>query len=307
MATAPYLDQIEQNINSLLAEGRFDKAYSQVNDYLDKYPKAKNLKKLKKKIEEDVEDRNKEVVKGKMMKIDELWKQEKYVEILRELKRMIELDPENDKLKDLFQKTQDKYRDQLETQTKGFEKDQGKKLDQLLEQDTDKFLEELYFIEEKNPQNPKVAAMVKKYREKYISKVLSEKKDFIYSNKFEEIMAFISKLKKIDPENKDLNKVEKHIRQKMRKSHIEKKSEYLYKGNEYLDTLLKMKKYDKAAQVAKELLEFGGKNEKLEKILKGAEKKDEKQNRNEVIDKINKDKESLKEEYKKNKKRFVKV
>ena len=102
MSNQAYFEQLEQNINGLIANEKYREAYNLCKEILSKFPDEKKFLKIKIKIEEAAADKNNRIIEAKLEAMDPLWDQKKYVDILRGLKDLINLAPNNDKLKKLF-------------------------------------------------------------------------------------------------------------------------------------------------------------------------------------------------------------
>jgi len=307
MSNAPFLEQLEQNLNGLIAEKKFKSAYEKCINILKENPEDKRFIKLKKRIEEEVEDSNKKIIKEKLEEIAPLWKDNKYVEILKELQELLKLSPKNTKLLDLYKKAQTAYIKEVKLLQDKFDKEQNKKLGKLLESDESKLLDELFYLEKNNPGNSHILELTKKFRTKLIENKIKEKSDLIYSDKYDSIQNFINQLRKIDKQSEIVDKLEHSTKKRELGTQFEEKTEFVYKGEQHLNNLMRLKKYDKAIKVAEELLSVDQNNKKVSKTLKKAEQKFFAQTKNETIESINKEKDKLKSEYEKDKKSFTKI
>lgn len=303
----PYLEQLQRNIQNLLADKKYKEAYQLSQNALTKYPQEKQLYKLQRMVEDAVHDENKETVKNGLKELKQFWNEDNYTEILKRLRRLLELDPNNEKIKRQYLKAETKYKEKINKLQGKFEKEESTKLDQLLEENQEKLIDELFALEKKNPGNRNILAFTKKYRNKLIQQKIEGKQELIYSTKYDAIANFITELKKIDPHNPEVLSLEKTVYERKLGHQLEEKSEFVYKGTTHLETLMKLKKFDSAIKVATEILEIDQANIEALKILEKAKKEFYKQTRNQTITKIEENKDQLRQEYQNNKSDFIKV
>lgn len=307
MPDSAYLKQIEQKIHSLLSEKRLKESYNLCKSVLEQNPGNRVFEKLKKRIEEAIVHENEKLIERKLKEVKKLWKEEKYADILTILKELLRIDPENRKLKKEYDKVQKAYLKKTEELKSQFKERQSERLNKILDDFPDRLPNELITLEMNNPGNKTVQDLAKQFREKLISKKLNEKKELLKSDKYDVIQNFLEDLKKIEKENPMIKKMEKEVDRRKRDTMLEEKGEFVYGGSKHLDTLMKLKKYDKALQVAKEILAVDPNNKAANKILKKAERKLYSQTKNMSVDKILSEKENLKKEYQDNKENFIKI
>lgn len=305
--SSAYIDQVEQNINTLLANKKFKEAYDLANELVDKFSHEGKTFKIKEKVEEAVRNENERIVKKEIKEMKEMWKEKNYTEIIKRLKKLIAISPDNSKLQKLEQKAQLEYRDEIKRLQIEFKKNQNVKFYKLLEEDETRLVEELFNLEKNNQGNKETLEITKNFRDKLIDKKIKENKKLLESEKFEDINNFIGQLKRIDKNNDKIGKLEKKINIKTYGSQKEESKEHTYRSVEQVIVLMKLKKYDKVIQGAEELIESNKQNKEIEKILKKAKKKFFKQTKNITIESIKTQLPKLKEEYKKNKDQFIKI
>lgn len=303
----PYLEQLEQKINRLIAEGDLEKAYVLCKDFLEKFPDLTTLVKLKAKIEDKIVIRNKKIIENKIDELNPLWKEEKYVEIIQALKEIAKLAPENKKIIKLLQKAQKAYQEKIENLKTEFNKAQRKRLDELLNTNEEELMDALFTLEKNNPGNQEVLALTNNYRDSLIANKIKTKKNLIYSDKYTDLENFLTQLKRIDNKNPRIPEIETFIKQRHHRTQIDEKQEFVYTGKQQLETLMKIKKYDKAIHVAEEILEADKEDKEVKKILKEAKRKFFKETKKLTTNEILKTQASQKEEYLKNKSQFIKI
>jgi len=307
MANFAYYDQLEQKINTLLADKKFKEAFSLCKECIVQFPNESRFTKIKLKIEKIVAEENAKIIEDKLEEIKPLWKQEKYVDILKILRNLINASPDNSKLKKLYSEAEEAYRKQFEKLNEEFTKQQHERLDQVLKNNPGQLLEDLYIIEKENPGNQSIKKLVTEYQDKLIAKKIEDKSELINSNKFDVIENFLDELRKIDKFNKRISHLEESIKSRKLEGEITQAKEFIYGGEKYLDTLMKLKKYDKAIKAAEEILKIDPKDEEARKILDTAQIKYRNQLKYLAAESIAKNLPTLKEEYLKDKTKFIKI
>jgi len=290
VSDSPYFDQLEQNIQSLLSEKKIKQAYEMCMKVLDKMPGEPRFSKLKKRIEDSVEEENNKIIEKTISDLKPLWSEKKYAEILKKLEPLLQVSKNNGKLNDLIIEAQEKYKEQIEELKKEFEKNQRTRLTKIFEESPERMIDELYFLETNNSSDEVTKKLVTEFRDKLIEKKIKDKKDLLDSDKFDVIYNFIEELKKIDDKNLRIKEVDEKTRRRQNETQMENKGEFVYKGENYLSTLMKINKYAEAIRVAEEILQTDPNNGEVKGILEEAKSKFYDQSRDETISIMEKDK-----------------
>lgn len=307
MPDSPYFDQLEQNIQSLLSEKKFKQAYEMCVKVLDKIPGEPRFLKIKTKIESAVEEENGKIIEKTIEDIKPLLSEKKYEVALKKLEPLLQVSKNNNRLNNLIVETQQKYQEQIEELKRDFEKNQRARLTKILEQSPERMIDELYFLETNNSGDEVTKKLVTEFRDKLIERKIKDKKELVDSDKFDIIYNFIQELKKIDDKNPRIKELDDVTKRRQNETQMENKGEFVYKGENYLSTLMKINKYSEAIQVAEEILKTDPNNGEVKGILEEAKSKFFEQSRDEVADIIAKDKTSEKAEYDKNKENFTAI
>jgi len=302
-----FLQQAEKNVNILLIDKKYQEAYILCNKIIAKYPNYKVFEKLKKKIEENVERANKEVVEKTLEEMEILWREEKYADILLKLKHLTKLDPDSWKLQRLYKKAQQYYLEQIEESKRKFKKEKAEQLNKLLQDNPDQLLRELTVLEQANTKDGEIAQFLGGFRTELIKKKIAEKSDLLNSDKYDAIANLILSLKKIDSTSPEIEKLQNRIQAKKAEAQLESKKEFIYKEKEYIKTLIQLTKYDKAVQAIEELLKYIQLDDEMKVLLKEAQKKLYSQSKEQTIDSIKQSFPALKQNYSSNKDNFVKL
>lgn len=307
MANFAYFDQLELKINSLLNDRKFKEAFSLCRETILQYPNETRFVKIKERIEKAVEEENENIIKNKLEEIKPLWKEEKYLEILKTLKNLLAASPNNSKLKNLYLDAEKLYRKQYESLNEKFNKDQRIRLDSILKENPSQLAEALYILTKENSGNTIVKNLVSEYEEKLIAKKIEDKKELVNSNKFDVIESFLDDLRKINKFSKKIQEIESQIKSRKLEGEIVQTKEFVYGGEKYLDTLVKLKKFDKAMKAAEEILKVDPENKEAKEVLEDSAEKYKDQVKDLAVDSINKNLQGLKTEYDKDKTKFIKI
>ena len=307
MANFAYFDQLELKINSLLNDRKFKEAFSLCRETILQYPNETRFVKIKERIEKAVEEENENIIKNKLEEIKPLWKEEKYLEILKTLKNLLAASPNNSKLKNLYLDAEKLYRKQYENLNEKFNKDQRIRLDSILKENPSQLAEALYILTKENSGNTIVKNLVSEYEEKLITKKIEDKRELINSNKFDVIEGFLDDLRKINRFSKKIQEIESQIKSRKLEGEIVQTKEFVYGGEKYLDTLVKLKKFDKAMKAAEEILKVDPENKEAKEVLEDSTGKYKDQVKDLAVDSINKNLQGLKTEYDKDKTKFIKI
>lgn len=298
--------QLKKNIELLVADGRFNEAYSECTKILDKYPGNKIFIEFKKSLAHKLLEQNKEKVEAGISEAKKMFKEGQTLSALRKIQLLFPMAPNDFTLRKLFNEFQEKYKSEQEKVEQNLIEKRTKKFKELLETDQiPLLLQEINTLESEYKGDKKIQTFIKEIKEEIIKKEIRNKKDLLNSVKFEEIYSFLNSLKNIDKTSPTILSVEKNIKRKQVGETIENIEDFVYTGEKDLDTLMKLGKYDQAVSVAAELLEVHPENTNIRKILKKAKRKSFSANRDEAVANIVKTLPALKEEYKNNKDNFV--
>ncbi len=306
-SSSPYIKQLEKQIISLLTEKNYKKAYEKYQILAEKFPMSREVYKIREKIDNEISNENKDKIERKLKSLKQLWKENNYSQIIKELKPFFEIGKNNKKFIETYQKAQDLYRKTIENNQKNFRKNQDKKLAILLKNDAKEFLMELFQLEKNNPGNTFIRNLVKDYRSRYIQREIGRYKHLIAEEKFEVLDKIITGLKKVDRKNYELILFEKEVKNYRYTDQKGDKQESIYEGVNNLKTLIKIKKYAKAVKAANEIIRADKENKEAQSLLKKSEIGLSKQTREQTINLILEKNIETKLAYMKNKKSFIKI
>lgn len=290
-----------------MTDKKYREAFNICKDCIFKYPEEGRFAKLKDRIEKAVVEQNEKVIKDKLDTLKPLWKAEKYSDILISVKELLRIDPTNSKLKDIYQEAEIAYRKQFERLQLEFNKKQNERLAELLNTNANQLIEELFVLEKENPNNQNVRILVADFRDKLIAKKIKDKKELLNSEKYSDIDHFLQELTNIDKFSKRIQEVSQQVKARKVETATIQAKEFVYSGGKYLDTLMKLGKYDKVIKAASEVLQVDKNDQYAKSTLKTAKRKYSNQLRNLAANAILKNLPILKSEYLKDKSKFIKL
>lgn len=307
MSNLSSLRQYEQQTLSLMAERKFNDAYKICVSVLKNFPDHPTFKKLKREIESVAKEENEKFVKEKMATLDTLKRSGDIPAYLKELKKLISLSPQDRRLISEYEKAATEYQMQMNSKREVFINEKRNELTPLIKRDPSKLVDNLLKLERENPRDPEISILVKQLRTDLIKEKIRQKKDLIYSGKYEDIMHFILDLREIDRQNPLIDRLEMLTKKQTVGKKIEETKDFAYRGEQYLDTLIKLKKYEEAISLALEVLSLSPNSTFAKKALQTATKKFDAANKKAVIEKISAEKANLQKEYRSNKESFVRL
>ncbi len=271
-------------------------------------PDNRQAIKLKNKIEQLVEKKNTETVDNDIKNLNHLWREEKYAELVAKLQVLYGYTPNYPKLVKLLTKAQKLLQQQQIKQTNTYISDVVAKMKSLAsEKKFDEAIKHEPLLQAYIPTKPELKKVIFDIRRKYVKHLLIEKKDFLASDKYKEIIEFIEQLRQIDPTYLKTTQLSKNYRQKYLASQSNQEKEYIFQGLENLKTLFFKQKYDKTIAGAKELLQSHPNNKDAANLLKKSIAKREKIMTLELISQIETNFNNFKKQIKTNPQKFVKL
>lgn len=307
MSIDPYFQQVKQNVLLLISQKKYREANELNNKLLKKYPDEDIFLELKEKIEAEVKLENETLIERKLSEIEKSWDQKKLPQIIKTLKDLLKISPGNSKIQQQLKKAQEDYREFVEKIETEFQKQKNTRFTKLLNENIPQLISEIYEMENANPQNSEIKNLATLFKDKIITRKIEEKNELIYSEKYQAIEHFIDSLRTIDEKNPRIIKLVKSIKERQHQSQTEQKNEFIYSGEKQIDTLMKLKKYDKAMKAAEELLKIVPLNKNVLATLEESKNFLFSQTRDQAITQIILESKNSKEEYLKNKEKFLKI
>ncbi len=297
-----------KTIKQLIAEEKWQDAHRACIEILRFDPDNIKIIRLKNVVEKNVKKINIKAIKDDLKKMEPLWEQHKYEELLEHLKDLEPYISDYPPLKKYIQKAQDAYRKSIEKEQKAYVEQELEQIKKLIQQK--KYQEairnaEMLRIQKFNEKE--VKDWIKKIRETWIENDLQEHQTLLNSEKYEDIQIFLQKLRKIDPSNQKLQKLIDEAKKKAKKHQIEQKRDFIFIGLEKTRTMIQLKKFSKAVEAAREILNIDPANVQAKRLYQKALSKENRQINKDVVSLMKRNNKQIKKQHKENKKNFVRL
>lgn len=297
-----------KKIKQLIAEEKWLDAHRACIEILRFDPDNIKIIRLKNVIEKNVKKINVRAIKQDLKKLQPLWDQKKYEELLEHLKDLEPYIADYPPLKKFILKAQAAYKKSIEKEQKAYVEKELEKIKKLIEQK--KYQEAIRNAEKLRIQKfneDEVKAWIKKIREYWVENDLKQHETLLNSDKYEDIQIFLQKLKKIDPSNDKLDKMINDAKKKAKNLQIERKRDFIFIGLEKTRTMIQLKKFSKAVEAAREILNIDPDNVSAKRLFAKASRKEAKQIDKDVISLMKRNNKELKKQYKTDKKNFIRL
>lgn len=304
----PYKDQLIKRIESLIAAGSFEKANDLCSEVLEKEPEDADMQRLVNLIEEKVQEANEKRIDEVLENLASLWKEEKYLEIIQKLNDVKKYSKSYPPLLDALSKAESAYRKRLEKgQSEELKKVRQKFADLLKEKKLDEIVEKCLDIDNSPIKNPALIALAAEMKVEVVDAQLTEKKDFLKSDKYDEILGFLQNLTNITPKYQKLLNLIEEIKLRKINNISAEREETSYQAVDKVKDLLRLGNYEAAYAAAQELKIFNPGSRIAEQLFQEAEAKFNNILRDETAEQIKKAKPAIKEDYLKNKDQYRKI
>lgn len=248
------LKDFEEQVQTLIKEEKWADAYKVCNKILSYDNENIKFIKLRKQIEKEVENINRKAIKEELLKIENLIKEEKYADYLKAiapLQSFVNIYPEIGKKIVKAKKLLDA---QYERKRNAVFEEVSKEIKNKA--DFNEVLPKLNTLYKLGIKQSEVKKLEKKAISDYINKQLKENQGLIRSQRFEDIIIFLLKLKKLDPNNSTVQSLISNTKKNYQSYKIESKKDYIFKTIEEIKTLYIRKKYDLCIVLCERLLDL---------------------------------------------------
>lgn len=296
-----------QRILDLYHEGKWQEAHRGCLEILQYDPENLKIIRLKNKIEKIVQKINRDALKKDLEQIKPLWHEKKFAEILAYLHKLEPYASDYPPLRKLLIRAQKAYNNETYRQQEEHFKETIAAIQTIAQ--NGKFQEAIHETEKLRLlklHDASLQNLIQKIRSDWIHSEISKNQALLNSTKYEDILLFYQHLKQIDPRNELLDREIVKTKKQYQLYKIEEKKEFIYKGSEEVRTLYQLKKYEKAVQAAKEILEIDPSNREVRFYYKKALVKTNHLISNEVITQMLSAQKQHQKEYPLNKSAFYK-
>lgn len=276
-----------QLINDHLKQNRLSEAINLSSKILQQDPENTTITRLFNKAQKLLEQQNTRIVDQKITTIKPLIAKSLFKEALKQLQELLNYTPNHQKLHSLIQEVQAQYHQQQQNLATDFIQQTLSQLQIAIQNNDDtQFFSQEALVHKFLENAPSLRAKLIDLRHQLIDQKLQAKEEFLNSDKFEQILEFITELQKIEPEYQNLKELQTAIKNRYLLQKENQEKEYIFQGNENIKTLYQKEKYDKAITAAKEILAFDKGNKQAKNLLQKSINKQNKEMNTEVASKI---------------------
>ncbi len=308
MPGAYSLEEAYRKIKQLIKEERWLEAHRACLEVLQFDPENLKIIHYKNKIEKKVKQINKVAIADDIKKLKPLWAQQKYEELLKNLRVLEPYIGDFPQIKKLILKAEKKYTQQLRGEQETTYQTETVRLADLRKDH--KYPEAIRTAEKlrvmgihKNDLKNLLAAI----RNEWIDYEIDQNKILFTEKKFEDILLLYQRLLKIDPKSIKLKKRIEQTKKAYQEYKVEEKKEFIYKTLEDIRTLYQLKKYEKAFEACEAVLHVDPLNKNAQSFQKRSAKKVKKIIDDEVITQMINDHKKDRKEYKADHKSFIRI
>ncbi len=278
------LKEYENQVKLYMTEENWTEAYKICTKILSYDPENTTFIRLSHKIENEVKKHNLKAIQYDLQQLDHFLTEHNYEEYLRKIaplqiyvKDYPEIANKIVGAKKLLDQQYEAKRNQAFHEISEEIKQKGDSLDYQI---TLQKLDNLYKLDIRKSE---VKNLQKTVRGSYIRQQLQLNKGLLESNRFEDIIIFLLKLKKIDPENRDVKKVIDRIKSVYQYYKIENKKDFIFKTIEEIKTLYITRKYELCLELCERVLQIDPTNAVALKFSAKASKKADRQSMKKIF------------------------
>lgn len=255
------LSEYENQVKLLINQEEWQKAYQLCNEILRINPDNPRFIKLRDKIELAVKEINRKSIKNELKNLEPLLANHQYqlyLEKIGPLQAYIQDFPE---IKSLILKATTLLNKQYQQNKVDFLDKQIHQAEQLVQEK--KFAEAVLLLEQLDKATKtdlKIKNLLSESKNQWIDSLIEENKALIESSKFEDIILFLLKIEKINPEYLKIKNLIQSVKKRYKDNKIENKKDFIFKTLEEVNVLIIKKKYDKAHELNKKVLNIDSDN-----------------------------------------------
>jgi hypothetical protein len=249
------LSAYENQIKLLINQEEWQKAYQLCNEILRVTPDNPRFIKLRDKIELAVREINRKSIKSELKSLESLLanqQYELYLEKIGPLQAYIQDFPE---IKSLILKATSLLNKQYQQNKIDFLNGQIQQVQSLVQEK--KFPDAVLLLEQLDKAtktDPKIKNLLTETKNQWIDSLINENQTLIESSKFEDIILLLLKIEKINPEYLKIKNLIQTVKKRYKDHKIENKKDFIFKTLEEVNVLIIKKKYDKAHELNKKIL-----------------------------------------------------
>lgn len=302
------INEAIERIKGLMLRGLWGEAHRACLEVLRVDPQNLKVIKIKNKIERIVQKKNRKSIKGDLKKLQPLWNEKKYEELLENLNQLAPYTEDYPPLRKIIHKAQHKYEKQISADQNQYFNETIAYIDGLKQQ---KKYEEAYREAERlkilNIHSKKIQKYIAQLRKEWIDHKIESAKSLLDSDKYEDIIVFLQGLRQIDAKSEKVINLINSVKKRYEIYKIEQKRDFIYTTLEKVRTLYQKRKYYKALQAAEVVIDIVPGNQKAKSLYLKSKKKHEKNVTKELFKQMNESRKQIENDRQKNKDKFVRI
>ncbi len=263
----PNLKDWELKVKQLIDDEKWSDAFRICNEVLRADPENVTFVRLRNKIAAAVKKNNIKIIKKELKKLQPLYKERKFGEYLAGLKPLQSYLSDYPELTNIILDAKKKYEENIKLSQEQFiEKKKQEINEELANGKIEYALEIAQHLVDTNKGNSEIRKFVDQVKSKYVDRKLKQNKGLINSDKYEDAIIFLTKLKRIDPHNSNIDRLIKKTKKVYQAYRRECRKDYIFKTIEEINTLKLQKKYKKALYLAEKIYNIDSKSTRIKKI-----------------------------------------
>ncbi|MGL5831354.1 MAG: hypothetical protein ACRCZE_04370 [Candidatus Altimarinota bacterium] len=257
-----HLSEYENQIKLLITQEEWQKAYQLCSEILRITPDNPKFIKLRDKIELAVKEINRKSIKTELKNLEPLLANHQYQEYLEKIGPLQAYIQDFPEIKSLILNATALLNKQFQQSKVDFLNKEIQESEQLVQQK--KFPEAVLLLEQLDKAaktDLRIKSLLLETKNKWIDSLIEENDALINSSKFEDIILFLLKTEKINPNYPKLKNLIQSVKKRYKDSKVENKKDFIFKTLEEVNVLIIKKKFDKAHELNRKILNIDPDNQ----------------------------------------------
>lgn len=255
------LKDYERQVKQLITEEKWQDAYKLCNEIITLDPENVTFIRLRNKVEKEVKKNNQRSIDTEIAKLEPLLKEKNYEAYLKQIAPLQSYTEDFPIIKEkilVAKKLLDI--DFHNRQEKAFQEEITSINNQADSLNFNEAIQRIEQLKKLNIHFEQLETLGNSLKKKWLEYELKQNEGLLKSLKFEDIIIFLLKLKKIDPENSRINSLIESTKHSYKLYKIDNKKDFIFKTIEEIKTLYIKKDYEKVLILCERILEIDEKN-----------------------------------------------
>jgi tetratricopeptide (TPR) repeat protein len=263
------VNDFEEELKKYLENEEWAKAYKICLEILRVNPENIKFIKYKNQIEDEVKKINIKAIKLELKKIEPLLIAKKYEEYLTALHPLQSYYGDYPELAQIVVNAKKLYEEEVENKQKQFITEQISKIQNVFNHgDYEIALASAEYLVTNNKSVKEISKFYEELKNSLIDIKLNSNQQLLNSAKYEDIIIFLTKLKRLNPKSKKVDKLIEKTKKIYQKYRLENRKDYIYKTIEEIKTLYLKRKYDNAKELLERIIEIDPNNPAIKQLNK---------------------------------------